>query len=451
MSDATRDLLVRGIAAFKAKEFGEARHYLEWLLHLDPPKDQRLDALMCLVEISHDPAEQHSLLEDALALDPADPRARRRLAILDGRLDPGQIVDPDHLVDARALPAAAAVETGARRFTCPNCGGRMVFTPDGQSLVCEYCAGRERSAAGGTGLHAGLNSPSNAILEDAAPGVPEEDFTVVMATARGHLAPARQHVFGCQGCGASFILPPQQLTFTCPYCESAYVMEDLRQSRELMSPGGVIPFHVDEGRACQALEDWLNALQLKPSAVKTAAVHGLYLPAWSFDLGGQVSWRCQVKAGRDQWTGQEIWETRNDLELVYFNDLLVSASRRLPEACRPGLAQFNLKELAPFDERFLADWPAETYEVTIGDASLDARQFAFHKEQERVKARLMLQQVRDLSFSSLGIIVESFKLVLVPAWLAYYTLDEKRYDVMINGQAGLVSGARPSRTGLKLF
>src|SRR5512146_759381 len=155
MSDDTRDLLVRGIAAFKAKEFGEARHYLEWLLHLDPPMDQRLDALMCLVEISHDPAEQRSLLEDALALDPADPRARRRLAILDGRLDPSQIVDPDHLPAAPAPLAPAAAETGARRFTCPNCGGRMVFTPDGQSLVCEYCAGRERSVAVGADLRVG--------------------------------------------------------------------------------------------------------------------------------------------------------------------------------------------------------------------------------------------------------------------------------------------------------
>ena len=34
-------------------------------------------------------------------------------------------------------------------------------------------------------------------------------------------------------------------------------------------------------------------------------------------------------------------------------------------------------------------------------------------------------------------------LVLVPAWLAHYTLQEKRYDVMVNGQTGHVTGARP--------
>ncbi len=437
MSDATRDLLVRGIAAYKAKDFGEARHYLEWLLRLEPPMDQRLDALLCLVEISRDSTEQRSLLEEALIYNPAEPRARRRLAILDGRLDPAQVVDPD-----RPIPPTAPlnVETAsARRFTCPSCGGRMVFTPDGQSLVCEACARREHPAVG-PGGHAGAGAKDGL---SAAPAVPEEDFTVAIATARGHLAPTRQHIFTCQGCGTSFVLPPQQLSLTCPYCESVYVIEET-QSRELVTPSGIVPFHVDEGRARQIVQNWLEALQPK-APLQASAGHGLYLPAWAFDLGGQVAWRCQVKAGRDLWSGRETWETRADVELVYINDLLVPASRHLPEACRPGLAQYNLKEMAPYNERYLADWPAETYQVTVGNASLEARMCAFQKEQERVKARLMLQQVRDLTFSSLGLIVETFKLVLLPAWLACYTLEGKRCEVMVNGQTGQITGPRPRR------
>ncbi len=433
MSDATRDLLVRGIAAFKARDFGEARHYLEWMLRLEPPMDQRLDALMCLVEISRDPAEQRSMLEDALALDPADPRARRRLAILDGRLDPAQVVDPNKLPPPHS--SLTATETSAMRFTCPSCGGRMVFTPDGQSLVCESCARREHPAAG-AGLHPAADEDP-----PASPGVAEEDFTVARATARGHLAPARQRTFACQGCGTSFVLLPQQLSLTCPYCESVYVIEE-PQSRDLVTPTGLVPFHVDEGRAHQIMQNWLQAFQ-PDKTIPFSAGHGLYLPAWAFDLGGQVTWRCQVRAGRDLWSGRETWETRQDVELVYFSDLLIPASRHLPEACRPGLAHYNLKELVPFSERYLADWPAETYQVTVGDASLEARMCAFQKEQERVKVRLMLQQVRDLSFNSLGLIVESFKLVLLPAWLAYYTLDGKRCDVLVNGQTGQVTGPRP--------
>jgi hypothetical protein len=49
-----------------------------------------------------------------------------------------------------------------------------------------------------------------------------------------------------------------------------------------------------------------------------------------------------------------------------------------------------------------------------------------------------------MAISSLGIVIEAYKLVLLPAWLACYTLQEKRYDVMVNGQTGHVTGARPS-------
>lgn len=90
------------------------------------------------------------------------------------------------------------------------------------------------------------------------------------------------------------------------------------------------------------------------------------------------------------------------------------------------------------------NWPAETYQQSVSDASLDAREYVFKREQEKIKGKLVLQQVRDMAISSLGIVIEAYKLVLLPAWLACYTLQEKRYDVMVNGQTGHVTGARPS-------
>ena len=435
--DSTRDLIVRGMAAIKDKQFDLGRRYLERALRLDPPVEQRVDALVHLAEIAPNPGEKRKLIALVLAIDPSEPRIRRQLAILDGKLDPAQIVDPDRLA-ARPAPTGA-LAADAKRFTCPNCGGRMVFTPDGAGLVCEYCASRSRGEK---------DRPATGPATPAG-GMAEEDFTVAMATARGHSKPVQQQVFACQGCGATFILPPQQLTLTCPYCESAYVVKE-SQARELVAPEGVIPFAVGEKEAQQALRDWLGGLRLE-APVKVANGSGLYLPAWTFDLGGQIDWRCWVNLGSDRWTGKERWEQRVDLELVYYNDLLIPASQRLPEACRAELSGYNLGGLVAYDESYLADWPAETYQETVGDASLEARQYAFQKEQDKVKNKLLGQQVRDLSLSSLGIIVESFKLVLLPAWLTHYTVEEKRYDLIVNGQTGHVSGSRPTGRLQSLF
>jgi DNA-directed RNA polymerase subunit RPC12/RpoP len=407
-----------------------------------------MDALMALVEISTDPAEQRSLLDEALVINPSDPRARRRLAILQGKLDPAKIVDanripvpqgqpaPSRIIDAASVgapvPTPGQQTADSRRFTCPNCGGRMVFTPDGEGLVCEYCA-----------AHPPAGSPAQ-----SAPNA-GQDFTVAMATAVGHLAPVQQRVLTCKGCGAVYILPPQQLTLTCPYCESNYVLEE---TRELVAPTRVIPFKVNAQAAMQALCAWLDGLHLKAPA-QVAKGHGLYLPAWSFTIDGQVDWHCQVKVGRNEWTGKDEWEQRDDLELLDTRNLLIPASPRLPEACLPALPGYDLQESEPYSDLYLANWPAETYQETVSDASVEARERVFKAAQDKVKNKLLLDQVRDLRFSSLGLIIETYDLVLLPAWLTSYTaqdLESRRYDVLVNGQTGAVTGARPP-TGLAAF
>jgi hypothetical protein len=427
-----RELMVRGVAAAKARDIAEAQRYLERVLGLEPPLETRAEALLWLAEICPEAARKRDLVESVLAIEPAEPRARRMLAILKGELDPDQIVDPDRMPDR--LPQGDE-RADARRFTCPNCGGRMVFSADGQALVCEYCASQEKLAKAQA---AGLARP---------PDSDEQNFLVAMATAKGHLQPVQRKTFSCQGCGCTFILPPQQLTLTCPYCESTYVVDaSSPETAELASPAQLIPFSVNETQAKEAIRAWLRSLRLRQPARVTGGV-GLYLPAWTFDLGGTVSFHYEVKVQNEAWgarqVGRDTWETRRDEQLVYYDDLLIPATQRLPAACIPSLAQYDKKQLVEYDERYLSDWPAETYQIRLGDAALEARAQVFKAEQEKARGKLLGQQVRDVGFSSLGMIVESYKLVLLPAWLAHYTVEDKRYDLIVNGQTGQVLGSRP--------
>ncbi len=143
--DSARDLLVRGAAAARAKEFAEARRYLEWALRMEPTTGQRVEIFYWLSESTADPAEKRRLVEEALAYNPGDMRLRRSLALLNGELKPAELVDPDRI--AAPTPGESA-PFDARRFTCPQCGGRMTYTPDGQSLTCEYCEARQRLVPG---------------------------------------------------------------------------------------------------------------------------------------------------------------------------------------------------------------------------------------------------------------------------------------------------------------
>src|SRR6185295_8650113 len=132
MIDDGRDLLILGIAAAKDGRRDEARRYLELCLLNDPQTDTRLQAWRYLAEVSDNTAEKRDYLDRVLAVDPTDGTARRALAILDGRLNPSDVVNPDRIAPGLAAHSVG-VQTdgsspaGAERLSCPRCGsGRMV-------------------------------------------------------------------------------------------------------------------------------------------------------------------------------------------------------------------------------------------------------------------------------------------------------------------------------------
>ncbi len=413
MQDNLRDLLTRGVAAARAGQAEEARFFLEWLLRSEPPSAELLEAWYWLGEVSPDPAEKRRCLEEVLARDPADPRARRALAILDGRLKPEDIVDPDRL---SVQTAAGPTPAEARRFTCPKCGGRMVYAPDGQALVCDHCARRE--------------------ARDATAAA-RQDFTVAMATARGHRVPVAARAFDCQGCGTPFLLGPQAISVTCPYCGSAHVVDETN-SRELIPPDGLIPIGLTAPQAAQALQAWLVHEKLQ---VRTEALQGLYLPVWAFDLAGQAPW-----AGMEYDSRRRAWMPISGVEVVLEDNVCVAASDRLPGPAREVLGTFDLNAARPYDPSYLADWPAETYQRAMSDAALLARQRAFAGCRARVE-RDVLRQIKNVQISSAGIAVDSYRLLLVPVWLGAFDLEGRRYTVAINGVSGEVHGEKP-RSGV---
>lgn len=418
MSDTTRDLLVRGIAAAKSGEMREAQFYLDWLLRLEPSMEERKEAWFWLSKASVSSAEKRKYLEEILVNDLWDSRARRELAILDGKLKESDIVDPDRLA-----PQQPGEETArADRFTCPQCGGRMTFTPSGQSLTCEYCDSQQRRT-----------------LKQQVPAEADgADFIIGLATARGHLRPATVHTIMCSGCGATMILPPHQISQNCPFCQSSYVLSQ-QATAESIVPDRVIPFQVSEAQMKLALRGWF-AQQKFEQPPRVARAQGVYLPAWLFNLGGHVQARYQLQTGREEWTDMD------DSIPVLLQDVLVAGTRRFSEAVIPVFQSFDLDGLVPFDQAYLADWLAETYQVTMSDASLDARQQAFSMEKERFIYGLP-GSYRALRFSSAGMQIESYQFALLPVWVTAYKVGQSTHTIAVNGQNGKVFAEKPGPDG----
>lgn len=420
-SDFDNELVKTAVFHYKAKEYDLARRYLERALDVVDDEETRAKASFLLSEMATDPVEKRKLLETVLAWDRNNAQARRALMILDGKLKPEQIVDADR------LPAqeSGVQASNADRFDCPNCGARMIFAPDGNSLYCEHCSRNETLADQ-------FNSDEPV----------QRDFLLAMATAQGHRKPVAMHSFTCRGCGATFLLAPQVISATCSYCGSPHVIS-IDETRELIEPDGVIPFAFPQKNAAHYLVAWAKKKKVKPDG-KVGMPKGIYLPVWSFDLGGEIPYTAQItkSEGRNR---KVVVKTISDTHPVVVPDVPVAATRKLGKLLEDALTGFSMAEAVPYDPRFLSDWPAEVYEISMSDASLDARKKVYEKVKREVEILLDTQgSVDNFRPSSSRMSVELFKLILVPAWLTSYVVEGKTYNVLVNGQNGAVTGETPS-------
>ena len=81
-----------GRSAAKAGDKDEAFYYLEWALRANPSDEQGAHIWVWLSQIYNQPEDKRICLEQAIALHPTNPLARRGLALLDGRLQADVLV-----------------------------------------------------------------------------------------------------------------------------------------------------------------------------------------------------------------------------------------------------------------------------------------------------------------------------------------------------------------------
>jgi len=427
-SDYGKELLRSGIIDAKAGNKESAGRYLDRALYISNDHDLLAEAWFWMSQVVYDPVEKHKALENCLANDLRHARARRALAILDGKLKEDEVIDPDRLP-----PAPAGLhEADAKRFMCPKCGGRMSFAPDGQSLACEYCSRNQKFTA----------QPGSAN---------EKDFIIAMATARGHGKPLNQQVFHCEGCGCEFILPPNQISSTCVYCNSPYVV-NWESEDQLLAPDGIIPHAFDQKRAINFLIEWVESNQIQPEKHVGAGApspylpRGVYLPLWTFDLGGAIEYTGEtVENSEIQFNGRLPKTIRvTDSYPVQINDIPIPASRKLSAVFLKLIATFELKAVKPYDPRYLANWPAEVYDIPMAEASLDARGQGYSRYKRDLPN--LLTPMRLISTSSADMTVESFRLDLLPVWMMEIPFGGRGHLVLINGQNGEVKSDLPEKS-----
>jgi len=340
-----------------------------------------------------------------------------------------------------AAPAADRAEL--RRFPCAQCGAALEYRPGAEVLRCGHCGHENRIAA------------------SAAPIV-EQDFRQTLQTLATAAPTDDRIAIHCDSCGASYTLTTAVHAGQCPFCGSPVVAQT-SQHRQLQ-PQALLPFKVTRDQAHAAFRQWLGQRWFAPGGLKDyartdAGPEGIYVPYWTYDA--ETTTRYQGERGDDYQVqenyravenGQEVertrtvtktrWTSTGGTVSRFFDDVLVLASRSLPQTVTEGLEPWDLTHLTAYQEDYLSGFRSEMYQVALDEGFERARDImapVIRRDIERdIGGDHQRIHAADTRYGAIR-----FKHILLPVWLAAFRFRDRTYRFVVNGRTGKVQGERP--------
>jgi Zn finger protein HypA/HybF involved in hydrogenase expression len=322
------------------------------------------------------------------------------------------------------------------QYPCANCGANVEFAPGAMVLKCPYC---------------GAETP----LAPTGRQVRERSYAEFAVLPRKPIATLAPHVFTCKGCGA--VTQSDKISDRCQFC-GAPLVADVSPGDQVV-PEGVLPFVVDRAELRTALQKWASSRWFAPNGLKKVteaeSSHSTYLPHWTYDAGTVSHYRGQ--RGDHYWVTESYtengetrtrqvqktrWRSASGVVSRFFDDVVVTGTSRVAPKHLDALEPWPLPDAEAYRPEFLAGHETLRYDLEP-EAGLEKAKAAMAPVIEadcRDDIGGDEQRVQDVQTEYRDV---TFKLLLMPVWIAFYLHAGKNYNIMVNGCTGEVSGERP--------
>ena len=331
-------------------------------------------------------------------------------------------------------------------FPCSACGAQLQFRPGIAKMNCEYC-----------GHVQDVPQPQT---ESATPvQIQEHDYLTALQNPKtvspAELVQSATEV-ECKNCSAITIVTGQATS--CPFCDSPVVAKEDKEG--IIFPESVLPFKVEKNKAKDIFQSWIKSRWFAPSDLVQRAqkegIDGVYLPYWTYDSDTNTTYRGE--RGEHYYVEEEYTDsegntkTRRERKTRWydthgsvrqdFDDVMICASKSLPQKLFNALEPWPTNELQPYAPGYLAGFSAEKYAITLPEG--------FKLAESKMETEIKKEICRDIggdeqrisSFDTRHHNV-TFKHVLLPLWISSFRYNDKVYRVIINAQTGQMTGERP--------
>ena len=335
-----------------------------------------------------------------------------------------------------------STEVAAKAFPCSACGAKLQFAPGTTTLICPHCGAANQIPTDGPAVH-------------------EEDFLAAIRAFESSADQVEPLMVTCGSCGASTTLAVNVTAAICPFCGSPLVTAGAAHRQ--IKPECLLAFAITAPQAMQAYQSWLASLWFAPSALKRDALsgrlQGVYIPAWTYDSRAETDYTGE--RGDDYWDTQTYTETVNGKSETrtrqvrktrwssasghvqnVFDNLLILAARSLPKKKAEALEPWDLENLLPYKEEYLAGFIAQSYNVDMEEGFEEAKQHMVGDIDSTI-CRDIGGDHQRIGWKESAYFEITFKHLLLPVWLASYRYQEQVYQFLINARTGEVQGERP--------
>ena len=313
-------------------------------------------------------------------------------------------------------------------------------------MTCPYCGHKE-------------------LIPVSAEQVEERSFEQYLRPQAGQLQMLAQNALEvqCNSCGAIVTFVPPEVARECDFC-GAQIVAQPKAADPTVAPEGVLPFRITHQQATLAVRQWLSSRWFAPDALKRfarpEAIDGIYLPYWTYDAHttsyytgqrGEHYYETEHYTERDA-QGNSVQRTRqvrktrwygaSGTVARWFDDLLVPATRSLLPIVSTLLSHGTWSRSNRMSRLIFPAIKAQRYQVELGEGFEQAKVIAARVIEGDVRRDIGgdEQRISNVTTHYAGI---TFKHLLLPVYAGAYRLNQKVYQIVINGRTGEVQGDRP--------
>ena len=261
----------------------------------------------------------------------------------------------------------------------------------------------------------------------------------------------------CESCGAQILFHAHERTLRCPYCDSPAVV-DRPATLNRPDPLFAFRFLVSSERAREQVRVWIKGRKMGPFGWRKKAQEkgkgkGVYLPTYLYSATAYSSFHAEI--GEEYTSGKEKQIEYRHLKgehAAYLGDVLVTASRGIPNREVERIEPFYMDTLLRYSPKIISGWISEEPSMTREECLVLAREESAAKVREMLLEFLPGDRYKNLGFE-MDLRDESLDLTLVPIWVFAVHYDETKPSVrvLVNGQTGEVYGKVPLSVGKVLL